>query len=60
MGLLLQWIVTAVPGIAAVFEVDALSWGDWGIVMGLAAVPLLANEVVKLVMRIVRPEAVER
>lgn len=60
VGLLLQWIVTAVPGIAAVFEVDALSWGDWGIVMGLAAVPLLANEVVKLVMRIVRPEAVER
>jgi len=51
-GALIQWIIVSVPGLAALFSVVSLSAGEWGIVIGISLVPVIANEFVKLAARI--------
>jgi P-type Ca2+ transporter type 2C len=53
-GLLLQWIVVSVPALAGLFRVTSLSGRDWGIAIGLSLIPVVLNELVKLVRRVVR------
>lgn len=53
-GALLQWIVISVPGLARVFQVYPLSIGDWGIALALSFAPVVANELLKLILRIAR------
>lgn len=50
-GLALQYISISVPFLAEAFKVQNLSLIDWGIVIGLALVPLFINEIVKIFMR---------
>ncbi|MEF2966459.1 cation-translocating P-type ATPase [Paenibacillus sp. M1] len=51
LGLVLQFISITVPFLAAAFQVQSLSLTDWGIVVGLALVPLLINEIIKVFLR---------
>lgn len=50
-GLALQYISISVPFLAEAFKVQNLSLTDWGIVIGLALVPLFINEIVKIFIR---------
>ncbi|SHI74730.1 cation-translocating P-type ATPase [Parasporobacterium paucivorans] len=50
-GILIQLIIISVPALAAVFEVHALSVADWALVIGLSLVPLILNEIAKLIRR---------
>lgn len=47
VGLLLQLVVITVPGLSTAFGVHNLSLSEWGIVIGLALVPLIVNEIIK-------------
>ncbi|MFI2856202.1 cation-translocating P-type ATPase [Paenibacillus sp. JSM ZJ436] len=53
-GLVLQFISISVPVLAAAFKVQNLSLSDWGLVIGLALIPLIINEIIKLVTRQIR------
>ncbi len=53
IGLILQFTVITIPFLASAFKVHNLSLGDWGLVFVLALVPLIVNELIKLVRRIV-------
>jgi len=50
-GIFLQNIVIAVPALATVFNVYRLTLSDWGFVSALCIVPLVFNEIVKLIRR---------
>lgn len=50
-GLFLQFIVISVRPLAKAFQVQNLSLMDWGLVILLALVPLLVNEIIKIFMR---------
>ncbi|WP_054954862.1 cation-translocating P-type ATPase [Paenibacillus dakarensis] len=50
-GLLLQYISISVPFLANAFKVHNLSFADWGLVIGLALIPLLINEIIKVFVR---------
>lgn len=52
LGLILQFAVITIPFMASAFGVHALSLPDWGIVIGLALIPLIVNEIIKLFMRL--------
>lgn len=52
IGLTLQVGVTIIPPLAAVFKVHSLSLENWGLVTVFMLVPLLANEIIKIFMRI--------
>jgi len=52
IGLILQVGVISVPFLASAFKVQMLSLADWGLVFGLAVVPLIVNEIIKLFARI--------
>ncbi|WP_426348002.1 cation-translocating P-type ATPase [Alloiococcus sp. CFN-8] len=51
VGILLQDIVITVPFLANLFNVWDLALNDWLIVSGLALVPLIVNEIIKLFKR---------
>ncbi|MFP4113841.1 MAG: cation-translocating P-type ATPase [Spirochaetales bacterium] len=51
VGAALQWLVITVPVFASLFEVFPLLPIDWAIAVGLALVPVLVNETVKVVIR---------
>ncbi|NMO97582.1 cation-translocating P-type ATPase [Paenibacillus lemnae] len=50
-GLVLQYISISVPFLAAAFKVQNLSLPDWGLVIGLALIPLFLNEIIKVFLR---------
>ena len=50
-GLFLQLVVISVPFLASAFKVQNLSALDWGIVFGFALIPLIVNELIKVVLR---------
>jgi Ca2+-transporting ATPase len=50
-GLMLQLGVISVPFLARSFKVQMLSAADWVLVITLALVPLICNEIVKLFIR---------
>ncbi|MFW5689921.1 MAG: cation transporting ATPase C-terminal domain-containing protein [Spirochaetota bacterium] len=54
VGALLQWLVITVPPFAALFEVFPLVPLDWAIAVGLALVPVVVNETVKVLIRMRR------
>ncbi|MBH1942334.1 cation-translocating P-type ATPase [Mobilitalea sibirica] len=51
LGLFLQLVVISVPFLAGAFQVHNLSLQDWGIVFGFALIPLVVNEIIKMVLR---------
>lgn len=54
VGAGLQWLVISIPAVAALFEVHALVPLDWAIAAGLAIVPVVVNETVKVALRMRR------
>lgn len=60
IGLTLQFVVITIPFLATAFKVHNLSLGDWGLVITLALVPLIANEMIKLFSRIAKTSANEQ
>jgi Ca2+-transporting ATPase len=52
--LLLQILVVTLPAAAALFRVVTLTMRDWGVVAGLAILPVVLNEAVKLFFRMSR------
>ena len=53
-GLCLQFAVTEIPFLVDAFRTAVLSPGEWGFLLLLAAVPLLAHEVIALVKTITK------
>ncbi|NMA84985.1 MAG: calcium-translocating P-type ATPase, PMCA-type [Epulopiscium sp.] len=51
VGFILQLGVISVPFLASAFQVKMLSFRDWGIVIILALIPFLINEMIKKVLR---------
>ena len=51
ISLALQVMVEEAPFLRTVFKVEALSWGEWGIIVLLSSLPLWIMEIVKLIMR---------
>jgi Ca2+-transporting ATPase len=51
VGFILQIGVISIPFLADAFNVTNLSLSDWGLVIGFALVPLIANEIIKVFMR---------
>ncbi|MDF2567188.1 MAG: ATPase [Oscillospiraceae bacterium] len=49
IGLVLQFGVISIPALADAFKVHNLSLQDWGIVILFALVPLVVNEIIKIV-----------
>lgn len=52
IGLLLQLVVISVPVLAGAFGVHNLSLKDWGIVFIFALIPFIANEIIKICVRL--------
>lgn len=52
LGVALQFAVVSVPFLTSAFKVQMLSQRDWGIVFLLAIVPLVANEIIKMLLKI--------
>ncbi|PRR79593.1 calcium-translocating P-type ATPase, PMCA-type [Clostridium vincentii] len=50
-GIAIQLVIISVPFLANLFKVYPLSLSDWGFVMMFAIVPLVVNELLKLVIR---------
>lgn len=50
-GVVLQFGVISIPFFANAFKVHALPLNDWLIVFGLSLLPLIANEIIKIFMR---------
>jgi Ca2+-transporting ATPase len=51
IGLILQLAVIQIPLLASAFRVSNLSANDWGIVIALALIPLIINEIIKIIIR---------
>ncbi|GFR37872.1 ATPase [Insulibacter thermoxylanivorax] len=51
IGLLLQVLVINIPVLAAAFGMQPISLADWGTAIGLAFLPLIVNEIIKIFMR---------
>lgn len=52
VGAFLQWAVISIPPFATLFEVFPLVPLDWAIAVGLAFVPVVVNETVKVALRL--------
>lgn len=50
-GIGIQLFIISVPFLAKLFKVFPLSLSDWGFVMIIAIVPLIVNELLKLILR---------
>jgi len=57
VGLLLQVLVINVPFLASAFGMKSISLADWGIAIGLAIMPLILNEIIKVFIRMSKREA---
>lgn len=53
IGLLLQVMVISVPVLAGAFKLQMLSPGSWCLVLGLALVPEIVNEFIKIIKALV-------
>ncbi len=51
IGFALQLVVTELPFLVKTFGTVPLSVGEWGILCGLAAMPLIAHEVIAVLCR---------
>ncbi|MDH4422732.1 MULTISPECIES: cation-translocating P-type ATPase [Bacillus] len=51
IGVLMQVCIISIPPLANIFGVHALTMRDWGFVLLLSIVPLVVNEIIKLVKR---------
>lgn len=49
IGVLMQVCIISIPPLASIFGVHALTMRDWGFVLLLSIVPLIVNEIIKLV-----------
>ena len=47
----LQVGLTSVPTIASVFKVTQMDASHWGIVIGLSLIPVIMNEIIKVITR---------
>lgn len=56
VGFILQIGVISIPFLANAFKVHNLSLGDWDLVIILALIPLIVNELIKLIMRAVEKD----
>jgi Ca2+-transporting ATPase len=54
LGLSLQLILVFTPGLNTLFKITPLNLNDWVVVLGLSIVPLVINELVKLIKRIAK------
>ncbi|WP_394906271.1 cation-translocating P-type ATPase [uncultured Mesonia sp.] len=52
LGVALQLVLLEIPFLREAFKLSSLSLNDWGIVLTLGLIPLLANEIVKFIYRI--------
>lgn len=51
IGVLMQVCIISIPHLANIFGVHALTMRDWGFVLLLSIIPLVVNEIIKLVKR---------
>ena len=51
IGVLMQVCIISIPPLANIFGVHALTLRDWGFVLLLSIIPLVVNEIIKLVKR---------
>ncbi|HFR4182564.1 cation-translocating P-type ATPase [Bacillus cereus] len=51
IGVLMQVCIISIPPLANIFGVHALTMRDWGFVLLLSIIPLIVNEIIKLVKR---------
>ncbi|MGH1215235.1 cation-translocating P-type ATPase [Bacillus cereus] len=51
IGVLMQVCIISIPPLANIFGVHALTMRDWGFVLLLSIIPLVVNEIIKLVKR---------
>lgn len=51
IGIAVQIVIVTVPFLSAAFKLHNLSWGEWGMAILLALIPLITNEVLKLFLR---------
>lgn len=51
IGILMQVCIISIPPLANIFGVHALTMRDWGFVLLLSIIPLVVNEIIKLVKR---------
>ncbi|MED2793757.1 cation-translocating P-type ATPase [Bacillus wiedmannii] len=51
IGVLMQVCIISIPPLANIFGVHALTMRDWGFVLFLSIIPLVVNEIIKLVKR---------
>ncbi len=51
VGMALQVGLTSVPTIASVFKVTQMDASHWGIVIGLSLIPVIMNEIIKVITR---------
>ncbi|WP_461206516.1 cation-translocating P-type ATPase [Clostridium sp. DL1XJH146] len=51
IGIFLQGVVVLTPGLNSLFKVTPLTLSDWALVASLSLVPLVANELIKIVRR---------
>lgn len=51
IGILLQLLVISIPVLATAFGVHSISLLDWCIVLGFALIPLIVNEIIKVLNR---------
>ncbi|SHH63909.1 calcium-translocating P-type ATPase, SERCA-type [Clostridium grantii] len=54
LGLSLQLILVFTPGLNTLFKITPLNLNDWIVVLGLSIVPLVINELVKLIKRLAK------
>ena len=52
VGIFLQLVVISVPFLANAFGVHNLSLQDWILVIGFSLIPLIVNEIIKLIRRV--------
>ena len=51
VSLFLQIVITELPFTKSIFKVGELTYSDWGFIMAMSIFPLIAMEIVKLVLR---------
>lgn len=51
IGFALQFLILYIPPLASLFSTSPLSFGSWGIVLGLSLVPLIVHEIVVFVRK---------
>ncbi|MBR5478655.1 MAG: cation-translocating P-type ATPase [Clostridia bacterium] len=54
VGFALQFLILYIPPLATLFSTSPLSFGSWGVVIGVSLVPLVAHEIVVLVRKFLK------